>query len=56
MNSLRRRLTDWNRENQGPRIGEYAIILVVVALIGFLALALAGGQTSMILSTVSGSV
>jgi hypothetical protein len=56
MRSLRRRLTAWNRENPGPRTGEYAIILAVIALIGFLALAVAGGQTSMIHSTVSGGV
>lgn len=56
MHSLRRRLTDWNLENHGPSLAEYVTIIVIVAVIGLLALALAGGQTSVILSTVSGSV
>lgn len=56
MNQLRRRLTDPDRAGQGPRVAEYAIILFVFAIIAFVALALTGGQTTMILSTVSGSV
>jgi len=56
MNRLRRRLTDWNDDRPGPTLAEYAIILIVLAVIAFLGLALTASQTSVILSTVSGSI
>jgi hypothetical protein len=56
MNPLRRRLIDPDRPGEGPRVAEYAIILFVFAVIAFVALILTGSQTTMILSTVSGSV
>jgi hypothetical protein len=56
MNRLRRRLIDPDRANEGPRAAEYAIILFVFGIIAFVALFLTSGQTSRILSTVSGSV
>lgn len=56
MNRLRRRQIDTDRAGEGPRVAEYALILLVFAAIAFMGLALTGGQTTMILSTVSGSV
>jgi len=56
MNRLRRRLIDPDRPGEGPRAAEYAIILVVFAIIALGALALTSVQTTVILSTVSGSV
>ena len=56
MNRLRRRLVDPDRPREGPRATEYAIILVVFAIIALGALALTAGQTTRILSTVSGTV
>ncbi len=56
MNRIQRRLIELDRAAGGPRLAEYAIILVVIALIGFGALILTGSQTTVILSTVSGSV
>jgi hypothetical protein len=56
MNRLRRRLIDPDRAYEGPRVAEYAIILFVIAVVAFGALFLTSGQTSRILSTVSGSV
>ena len=56
MNRLRRRFIDWNNNGPGPRAAEYAVILIVFGVIAFVALALTSGQTSVILSTVSGSV
>jgi hypothetical protein len=56
MNRLRRRLTELGRPAGGPREAEYALILFVAAVIAFVALFLTSGQTSRILSTVSGSV
>ena len=56
MNRLRRRLIDPDRPGEGPRAAEYAIILIVLAIIAFGALALTAGQTTRILSTVSGTV
>jgi hypothetical protein len=56
MNRLRRRLTDPDRIYEGPRLAEYAIILGVFGVIAFVALALTSSQTTIILSTVSGSV
>jgi hypothetical protein len=56
MNSLRRRLSDWNLENHGPSLAEYVTIIVIFAVIGLLAIALAEDQTRVILSTVSGSI
>ena len=56
MNRLRRRLIDPDRAYEGPRAAEYAIILFVIAVVAFGALFLTSGQTSRILSTVSGSV
>ena len=56
MNRLRRRLIDRDRAGEGPGVAVYAVILLVFAVIAFVALALTGGQTTMILSTVSGSV
>lgn len=56
MNRFRRWLVELDAAAGGPRLAEYAIILVVIAAIGFGALILTGSQTSMILSTVSGSV
>jgi hypothetical protein len=56
MNRFRRRLIDPDRAYKGPRVAEYAIILFVFGIIAFVALILTGSQTTMILSTVSGSV
>ena len=56
MNRLRRRLLELDRSAGGPQAAEYAIIVFVIAMIGFGALILTGSQTTMILSTVSGSV
>jgi hypothetical protein len=56
MHRLRRRLIEWDRSAGGPRLAEYAIIFVVIAMIAFGALILTGSQTTVILSTVSGSV
>jgi hypothetical protein len=56
MNRLRRRLTELGNAIEGPGAAEYAIILFVAAVIAFVALFLTSGQTSRILSTVSGSV
>jgi hypothetical protein len=56
VNRLRRRLIELDDAPGGPRLAEYAVILVVIAMIAFGALILTGSQTTMILSTVSGSV
>ena len=56
MNRIRRRLNDPDRVGEGPRVAEYAIILVVFGILAFGALILTGSQTTVILSTVSGSV
>jgi hypothetical protein len=56
MNRLRRRLTELGDAAAGPQSVEVAIILFVAAVIAFVALFLTSGQTSKILSTVSGSV
>jgi hypothetical protein len=56
MNRLRRTLTDLADAIEGPQSTEVAIILFVAAVIAFVALFLTSGQTSRILSTVSGSV
>ena len=56
MNRLRRRLIEWNDDRPGPSVAEYAVILVVIAIIAFLGLALTASQTTVILSTVSGSI
>jgi hypothetical protein len=56
MNRLRRRLIEPDRAGEGPRAAEYAIILFVFGIIAFGALILTAGQTTVILSTVSGSV
>ena len=54
MNRLRRRLIDPDRPGEGPRAAEYAIILVVFAHHRARGAALTAGQTTRILSTVSG--
>jgi hypothetical protein len=56
MNRLRRFLTELGTAAEGPQTAEVAIILFVAAVIAFVALFLTSGQTSRILSTVSGSV
>jgi len=56
MNRLRRHLIDPDRPGGRPRAAEYAIIIVVFAIIALGALALTAGQTTRILSTVSGTV
>jgi hypothetical protein len=56
MNRLKRHLIELDNATGGPRLAEYAIILFVLAVIGFGALLLTGSQTTVILSTVSGSV
>ena len=56
MNRLRRRLIDWNNDSPGPRVAEYAVILIVAGFIIFVGLALTANQTTVILSTVSGSI
>ncbi len=56
MNRLRRRLSDPDRASEGPRSAEYAVILFVIAVVAFGALLLTSSQTTIILSTVSGSV
>jgi hypothetical protein len=56
MNRLRRRLIDPDRADEGPRVAEYAVILFVIAALAFGALLLTSAQTTVILSTVSGSV
>ena len=56
MNRLRRHLIELDRASEGPRLAEYAVILIVIAVIALGALLLTGSQTTMILSTVSGSV
>ena len=56
MNRFRRRLIDPDREREGPRVAEYAVILFVIAVVAFGALLLTSAQTTMILSTVSGGV
>ena len=35
MNRLRRRLGDWNDDRPGPSVAEYAVILIVMALVAF---------------------
>lgn len=56
MNRLRRTLTELADAIEGPQSAEVAIILFVAAVIAFVALFLTSGQTTHILSTVSGSV
>ena len=56
MNRLRSRLSDPDRAHGGPRAAEYAIILVVFGIIALGALLITATQTTMIYSTVSGSV
>jgi hypothetical protein len=56
MNRLRRRLTELGDAAAGPQSAEVAMILFVAAVIAFVTLFLTSGQTSRILSTVSGSV
>ncbi len=56
MNRLRRRLIDWNDDRPGPSIAEYAVILIVIGAHRLPGAALTASQTSVILSTVSGSV
>ena len=56
MNPLRRRLSDPDRTHEGPRAAEYAIILFVFGIIALGALLITSTQTTVILSTVSGSV
>ena len=56
MNRIRRRLTELGDAAAGPQTAEVAIILFMAAVIAFVALFLTSGQTSRILSTVSGSV
>lgn len=48
----------WNERERdpGPGLLELGIIVAVIVVISALALMLFGGQTSVILSTVSGSV
>ena len=56
MNRIRRRVIDPDRVGEGPRAAEYALILAVFGILAFGALILTAGQTTVILSTVSGSV
>lgn len=51
----RRREPHLDRD-EGPAVREYAIVLVVIALISVVALILFGPQTEHVLSTVSHSV
>ncbi len=55
MDGLRRRISEWN-ERAGPTLSEYGVILLILVVIAYLALALVGDQTSHILSTVSGPI
>ncbi len=45
-----------NRSEPGPRYREYALVLVAIAIVGAVALALFGGQTSHVLSVVSPAI
>ena len=56
MNRLQRRLIDPERTNKGPHAAEYALILFVFGVIALGALLVTSTQTTVILSTVSGSV
>ena len=47
---------DFDRDDEGQGLAEYALILALIAIVAIIALIFLGGQVSKILSTVGGSI
>lgn len=54
--AARGRLSDLRRNEQGQGFAEYALILVLIAILSIIALTLIGGQISSELSAIGTSV
>ena len=56
MLSLWTKLTTWVKEDRGASMVEYALLVVLIAIIAIVAVSLAGQNVSKAFSTIAGSL